>query len=116
MSPNGHPRRRTSPSDFQQRLPTRLQKPDQGLQNANFSSLLILNRQLLARVAMKSCAQCGGRLGLGVRARNLWNGLWWVHVRLCSTHCEARYELERYNAKTHSWRAVVPRRVSDVIR
>jgi hypothetical protein len=34
----------------------------------------------------------------GVRSRNLWNGGWWVHVRFCSTHCEALYELERYDA------------------
>jgi hypothetical protein len=44
---------------------------------------------------MKRCAQCHGKLGLGVRSRNLWNGRWWVHVRYCSTHCEARHELER---------------------
>jgi hypothetical protein len=25
----------------------------------------------------------------------LWNGRWWIHVRYCSTHCEARHELER---------------------
>jgi len=24
---------------------------------------------------MKRCAQCHGKLGLGVRSRNLWNGL-----------------------------------------
>src|SRR2546429_9486262 len=39
---------------------------------------------------MKKCAQCHGKLGLGVRSRNLWNGRWWVHVRYCSTHCQAR--------------------------
>jgi hypothetical protein len=44
---------------------------------------------------MKRCAQCHGKLGLGVRSRNLWNGRWWIHVRYCSTHCEARHELER---------------------
>jgi hypothetical protein len=44
---------------------------------------------------MKRCAQCHGKLGLGVRSRNLWNGRWWSHVRYCSTHCEARHELER---------------------
>jgi|ERR1700730_4221382 len=54
-------------------------------------------RGLPARAAMKRCAQCQGRLGLGVRSRNLWNGGWWVHVRFCSTHCEALYELERYD-------------------
>jgi hypothetical protein len=44
---------------------------------------------------MKKCAQCHGKLGLGVRSRNLWNGRWWGHVRFCSTLCEARHELER---------------------
>ena len=28
---------------------------------------------------MKRCALCHGKLGLGVRYRNLWNGRWWVH-------------------------------------
>jgi hypothetical protein len=36
-----------------------------------------------------------GKLGLGVRSRNLWSGHWWIHVRYCSAHCEARHELER---------------------
>ena len=45
--------------------------------------------------AMKRCAQCHGKLGLGVRSRNLWNGRWWIHVRYCSARCEARHELER---------------------
>src|SRR5262249_30806679 len=49
--------------------------------------------------AMKRCAQCHGKLGLGVRSRNVWNGRWWVHVRYCSTHCEALHELERYDAR-----------------
>jgi hypothetical protein len=44
---------------------------------------------------MKRCAQCHGKLGLGVRSRNLWGGYWWFHVRYCSAHCEARHELER---------------------
>jgi len=44
---------------------------------------------------MKICAQCHGKLGLGVRSRNLWSGYWWIHVRYCSAHCEARRELER---------------------
>ncbi len=44
---------------------------------------------------MKRCAQCHGKLGLGVRSRNLWSGRWWIPVRYCSTHCEARHELER---------------------
>jgi cytochrome c len=58
---------------------------------------------------MKICAQCHGKLGLGVRARNLWDGRWWVHVRFCSTHCEARHELERYDAKAHRWRIILAR-------
>ena len=53
---------------------------------------------------MKRCGQCQGKLGLGVRSRNLWNGRWWAHVRFCSTHCEARYELERYDATARRWR------------
>src|SRR5262249_24758226 len=55
--------------------------------------------------AMKRCAQCHGRLGLGVRSRNLWNGRWWARARFCSAHCEGKYELERYNAnaKQHRW-------------
>jgi len=58
---------------------------------------------------MKRCAQCEGKLGLGVRARNLWDGLWWVHVHFCSTHCEARYELERYDTNAHRWRSLLAR-------
>jgi hypothetical protein len=51
---------------------------------------------------MKRCAQCHGKLGLGVRSRNLWNGRWWIHVRYCSTHCEALHELERRERQTSS--------------
>jgi hypothetical protein len=49
---------------------------------------------------MKRCAQCHGKLGLGVRSRNLWNGRWWIHVRYCSTHCEALHEVERRQRQT----------------
>jgi hypothetical protein len=54
---------------------------------------------------MKKCAQCHGKLGLGIRCRNLWNGRWWAHTRFCSARCEGNYELERYNAnaKQHRW-------------
>jgi hypothetical protein len=48
---------------------------------------------------MKQCAQCHGKLGLGLRARNLWNGRWWIHVRYCSTRCEALH-LERRQRQT----------------
>jgi hypothetical protein len=58
---------------------------------------------------MKRCAQCHGRLGLGIRSRNLWNGCWWVHVRFCSTHCEARYEREQYDANARRWRTLLVR-------
>src|SRR5215472_5696695 len=30
--------------------------------------------------AMKRCAQCHGKLGLGVRSRNFWNGRWWAQL------------------------------------
>jgi hypothetical protein len=55
--------------------------------------------------AMKRCALCHGKLGLGIRSRNLWNGRWWSHTRFCSARCEGNYELERYNAnaKQHRW-------------
>src|SRR5262245_1430377 len=42
-----------------------------------------MDEEIVVERAMKSCAQCHGKLGLGVRARNLWNGHWWVHVRFC---------------------------------
>ena len=59
---------------------------------------------------MKQCAQCHGKLGLGVRSRNLWSGHWWVHVRFCSIHCEALYELEQYDANASRWRTLLVRR------
>src|SRR5215467_13175384 len=61
-------------------------------------------------LAMKRCSQCRGKLGLGVRSRNVWNGRWWVHVLYCSTHCEALHELERYDARVKRGRhAFIPR-------
>jgi hypothetical protein len=59
---------------------------------------------------MKRCALCHGKLGLGVRYRNLWNGRWWVHTRFCSAHCEALYELEQYDATARRWRTLLVRR------
>ena len=59
---------------------------------------------------MKRCAQCQGKLGLGLHSRNVWNGRWWVHVRYCSAHCEAHHELERHNARANRGRhAFIPR-------
>ena len=43
------------------------------------------------KAAMKRCALCHGKLGLGARFRNIWNGRWWVHVRFCSVRCEVIY-------------------------
>jgi|GraSoi2013_100cm_1033763.scaffolds.fasta_scaffold59318_3 hypothetical protein len=31
---------------------------------------------------------------------NSWDGRWWIHVRYCSTHCEALHELERRERQT----------------
>ena len=47
----------------------------------------------------RRCTECGGKLGLGVRFRNLWDGFSWVHLRYCSASCEARNELTRRNAQ-----------------
>jgi hypothetical protein len=51
---------------------------------------------------MKRCALCHGKLGLGVRFRNIWNGTWWVHVRFCSVRCGAIYQDTQNNAATHT--------------
>jgi hypothetical protein len=55
------------------------------------------------KAAMKRCTLCHGRLGLGVRFRNVWNGRWWVHVRFCSVRCEGIYEVRRNEAAKHRW-------------
>jgi hypothetical protein len=52
---------------------------------------------------MKRCALCHGRLGLGVRFRNIWNGRWWVHVRFCSARCEGIYRVSRSEAAKRRW-------------
>ena len=44
------------------------------------------------------CAECGGKLGLGLRFRNLWDGFSWFHLRFCSARCEERNESSRRNA------------------
>jgi hypothetical protein len=59
--------------------------------------------------AMKRCAQCHGKLGLGVRFCNLWNGRWWVHVRFCSVRCESIYEVKRNDAAKQRWHAFLAR-------
>jgi hypothetical protein len=58
---------------------------------------------------MKRCAQCHGKLGLGVRSRNLWSGRWLRYTRFCSAHCERIYEQERNEAAKHRWHAFLAR-------
>ena len=60
-------------------------------------------RPTCVKAAMKRCALCHGRLGLGARFRNIWNGRWWVHVRFCSVRCEGIYEVRRNEAAKHRW-------------
>src|SRR5215813_2226869 len=55
------------------------------------------------KAAMKRCALSHGRLELGTRFRNIWNGRWWVHVRVCSIRCEGIYEVRRNEAAKHRW-------------
>ena len=50
------------------------------------------------------CAECGGRLGLGIRFRNLWNGFGWFHLRFCSARGEERNEyVRRSNNREERW-------------
>ena len=51
----------------------------------------------LGSANMKRCAQCHGKLGLGVRFRNLWSGRGWIHLQFCSSYCESLYNLVRHN-------------------
>src|SRR5262249_47326448 len=61
------------------------------------------------KVAMKRCALCHGKLGLGARFRNIWNGRWWAHVRFCSVRCESIYEVKRNDVAKHRWYAFLAR-------
>jgi hypothetical protein len=45
----------------------------------------------------RQCEQCSGKLGLGARFKNLWNGKSWEHFRFCSKHCEQLHERTRAN-------------------
>src|SRR5262249_27615324 len=40
------------------------------------------------KAAMKRCAQCHGKLGLGVRSRNLWRGAWGFPVLFSPPHAK----------------------------
>src|SRR5262245_18581435 len=59
--------------------------------------------------AMKTCALCHGKLGLGARFRNVWNGRWWSRVRFCSARCEAIYQVKRNDAAKQRWFAFLAR-------
>ena len=87
--------------------PAKLARPVAGSALPVFTALW--RREVETGTVMKRCAQCHGKLGLGVRFRNVWNGRWWVHVRYCSTHCEALHELERYNAAPNVGRHIIAR-------
>ena len=55
----------------------------------------------------RRCMECGGKLGLGVRFRNLWDGFSWVHLRFCSASCEARNEFTRRTSRDR-WFSYLP--------
>ncbi len=58
---------------------------------------------------MKACAQCGGRLGLGVRFRNYWHAWAWHHVRFCSAYCESLFDQESHVAnEQRQWHGFEP--------
>jgi hypothetical protein len=65
--------------------------------------------QTQGKAAMERCALCHGKLGLGTRFRNIWNGHWWVHVRFCSVRCESVYEIKRNDAAKQRWHAFLAR-------
>ena len=65
--------------------------------------------QTQGQAAMERCALCHGKLGLGTRFRNIWNGRWWVHVRFCSVRCESIYEVKRNDAAKQRWHAFLAR-------
>jgi hypothetical protein len=62
--------------------------------------------------SMKRCALCDGKLGLGARFRNIWNGSWWVHARFCSARCEAIYQDKQKDAAKDRWHAFLTARTS----
>src|SRR5262249_35531894 len=75
-----------------------------GFGSRNRGSVDLEASEKWARQLSKGASKTTEKLGLGVRSRNLWNGRWWARVRFCSSHCEARYGLERYDAHARPWR------------
>jgi hypothetical protein len=65
--------------------------------------------QTQGKAAMERCALCHGKLGLGTRFGNIWNGRWWIHVRFCSVRCESIYEAKRHDAAKQRWHAFLAR-------
>jgi hypothetical protein len=65
--------------------------------------------QTQGKEAMERCALCHGKLGLGTRFLNIWNGRWWVHFRFCSVRCESIYEVKRNDAAKQRWHAFLAR-------
>lgn len=45
------------------------------------------------------CAQCGGKLGLGVRFKRYFDNWSWTHKRFCSNFCAHMYDQEVHIAK-----------------
>jgi len=58
---------------------------------------------------MKKCALCQGKLGLGARFRNIWNGRWWVLVQFCSVRCERIYRDRGDDAAKDRWHVFLGR-------
>jgi hypothetical protein len=55
-------------------------------------------------MAIKRCDQCSGRLGLGVRFRNYFYWLGFVHRRFYSSYCQTLSDEAYENAKrTQRW-------------
>ena len=65
--------------------------------------------QTQGKAAMERCVLCHGKLGLGTRFRNIWNGRWWVHIRFCSARCEGIYEVKQNDAAKQRWHAFLAR-------
>jgi hypothetical protein len=100
----------SEPSPYQQ--PTKKQRAQRSPANVHTSWRLMALRldatrgsrkpatqTSLEEQPVKTCFQCQGKLGLAIRARNVWNGRWWwSHVYFCSARCEDRYELEQSEA------------------
>src|SRR5215813_1313979 len=121
------PRRRRNQSSFARAERVAVQKMQivvqkmQVKQSFSFCTLLLKQETNVRRIlvgqgiqaqgkaAMKRCALCHGRLGLGARFRNVWNGRWWVHVRFCSVRCEGIYEVRRNEAAKHRWHTFLAR-------